>query len=82
MKGNPMNEQRTSGQMTIWEHGTETDPSCKLDVGDMLVAQTLGGNDEANAGGTLVSPKIKVQMVKDAKAAIAEVEKGASPCPK
>lgn len=41
--------QHTPGDLEIYKHGTESDPSCVVAAGDILIAQTLGGNDEANA---------------------------------
>ena len=39
----------TKGQLTIYWHGTESNPRCILTADKSCLFQTVGGNDEANA---------------------------------
>lgn len=39
----------SEGLWHIWEHGSDTDPSCKIANKGAIVAQTCGENDEGNA---------------------------------
>ncbi len=59
----------TPGPWKIWEHGGKDDPSCKifaelsglkeLSVG---IAQTIGGNDEANARLIAAAPELLAEL--------------------
>jgi len=44
-----MEAKHTPTPWYIWEHGTDTDPSCKIFAEKAGIVQTIGGNDEANA---------------------------------
>ena len=39
----------TKGQLTIYGHGTRSNPSCVLATAEKFLFQTVGDNDEANA---------------------------------